>query len=411
MQWNYEVITQVNVYQREDAPITLSGADDGKQAHIETIFNGAPSYYDYYERNIMIRRSNAVVKNIKHTITGEAESPTGAPYGGFISIETSDNIVVAGCEFQCPKGYSTMGTGGSMASMGSYELTATASNNILWRDCTQSNFYKPDGSVPGNGMMGTNYCKNLAFDNMVVCSFDAHKGTYNATLKNSYCEHINFIGEGTITLENMVIYVGPKQTGLVFRSDYGATWQGDVVIDGLDLRYPTTMSDSKKDRIQLIKTEWNNHYFGYTTYLPHTITMKNVTTSSYTVEVFGDKRVETKVDVNVAPLHLYINLEGYKDYDISDPNANLTNNATQDKLCECGFTDADNNKRCDNCNRPETASTNTNPFMPTEKVYIENCPGLTMIFPKTPQFRNMRVYVDGEEVDWYSTGSIKIPKN
>ena len=414
VQWSYDTVTGIEVHRRDDDPIILSGGENGKQALIETIFNGAPSYYDYYDRNISVVRANAVIENIKHIITGEADSPTGAPYNGFINIDLSDNIVVSGCEFQCPKGYKTMGTGGEMASMGTYELHANSSNNILWKDCTQSNFYRADGSVPPNGMMGTNFCKNLYFDNMFVCSFDAHKGTYNATLKNSTCEHINFIGEGTITLENVVMYVGPKLTGLVFRSDYGSTWQGDVVIDGLDLRYPHDMDSQSKQKIQLIKSVWTNHDFGYITYLPHTITMKNVTTSSYTYSVDGmGNRTETKVDVNKAPLHLYIELEGYKNIDISNPNANMSSHPNDSKPCTCeaGYTDVDENQRCDKCKLPETVNrdANANPFMPTEKVYVEDCPGLVLIFPNTPQFKNMKVYVEGEEVDWQVTGTIRVP--
>ena len=108
VQWNYEVITRIEVMQREDEAIIIDGfADDGKtQTHVETVFNGAPSYYSYYQRNIYVRRSNTTIKGIRHTIIEENE--TGAPYSGFIDIEYTENIVVDSCEFQCPKTYYTI---------------------------------------------------------------------------------------------------------------------------------------------------------------------------------------------------------------------------------------------------------------------------------------------------------------
>ena len=285
VQWDYATVTDVSVYQLDDDPIVISGGEGDVQTHIETIFNGAPSYYTYYWRNIKITRPNVTIKNIKHTIIGEENSPTGAPYNGFITICDTENVVVEGCEFQCPKTYYTIGSGGTSVNMGTYELNATTSNNITWRNCTQSNFFEPDGSLVFKGMMGTNYCKNLNFDNVFMCSFDAHKGTYNATLKDSTCEHINFIGEGTITLENVTIHANASKCGLNFRSDYGSTWQGDVVVKGLDLKYYDITW------VQFGSTTWTNHYFGYTCYLPENIWLENVKTTQISWQMYGDERV------------------------------------------------------------------------------------------------------------------------
>ena len=265
-------------------------------------------------------------------------------------------------------------------------------------------------------LINSNYCKNLYFYNMHVCSFDAHKGTYNATLVDSTCEHINFIGEGTITLKNMTVYVGPKKTGLVFRSDYGSTWEGDVIIDGLDLRYPQSSASSSAFYLELIQTKWTNHDFGYITYLPKTIRMSNVTTSAYTVSVTNGVRKEVTTAVNEFELHIYKQLESYPNVDISNPNADMSNYPNDNKICTCesGFVDENADGLCDNkrCKSPETTdrSKNMNPFIPTESIYIENCPGLKIIFPNTPQFNAMKVFVDGEEYDWINNGaSITVP--
>ncbi len=409
VQWNYDVVTSLYVYQMDAEPITISGGEGDVQTHIETIFNGAPSFYDYYQRNIMIKRPNVTMTNIKHTITGEvkeSDGGTGAPYTGFITIQKTENVLIEGCEFQCPAGYSTIGSAGTSVGMGTYEINASSSNNITWKDCTQSNFFLEDGSIKFNGMMGTNYCKNLNFDNVMMCSFDAHCGTYNATLKNSTCEHINFIGEGTIILENVTIHANASKAGLIFRDDYGSTWEGDVIVKGLNLKYYNATW------LEFGRTKWVNHFFGYTTYLPENIWLDDVkiTRIGYSVDADGNRK-EWDITTNDMPLYLYYYLESYSNYDISDPNEDFSKDPTTDQInCKCknGFNDGNSDGLCDVCKFPEVAdySINRNPFVPTKNVYITNSPGLKLKVPNTPQFEDLNVYVDGEEYNWRDTGGL-----
>ena len=169
--------------------------------------------------------------------------------------------------------------------MGSYEMWASHSNNVLWYGCTQSNFYNDDGSVTFHGMMNSNFCKNITLDNMLTCSFDAHCGVYNGTIKNSTLEHVNFIGDGLIKYENVTIYADATRAAICLRSDYGSWWAGDIEIDGLTFK----VHDSKNPKdLRIVKAEWNNWDFGYTTYLPQHITMRNVLTQEYTYELVGE---------------------------------------------------------------------------------------------------------------------------
>jgi hypothetical protein len=120
------------------------------------------------------------------------------------------------------------------------------------------------------------------------------------------------------------------------------------------------------------------------------------------------------------PLHLFKSLEGYGTVNIADPNADMSKHPTDDKVqCDCsaGFKDTNSDGLCDKCKLPEVGdnTVNRNPFEPTKNVYIKNCPGLTLIIPNTPQFRDMKLYVEenGEykEVNWQETkGTVKIPK-
>ena len=423
VQWSYDVVTSMTVRYISDEPVTLSGADtQGEFAFIDTIVNDAESYYTYYKRNFLVTRSNVTIERLQHKILEEDERDSGAPYSGFIQINNCNDIIVQDCDFQCPKGYSTTGAAGTPVGMGSYEFTATSSNNVLWRRCTQSNFYQPDGSVKYDGMVGTNYCKNLTYDEMFVCSFDAHCGTYNATVTNSTIEHLNFIGEGTVTIKNTKLYTDGAAGVLNLRSDYGSTWEGNVIIDGLTLYKHKNATST----ISICIATYTNHDFGYITHLPEKIEINNIKTVTYDFDNDAPGgRKEWIVDENTLPIYLARNLASYTYVDISDPNADMEKKPNDLKACTCGtFNDTDGDGLCENlvtsddggrqvkCAKPETVdnTTNLNPYMPIEEVYITNSPGVTFIFHKTPQFQDMKVYIDGEQYDWWDNPTVTIPE-
>jgi hypothetical protein len=127
--------------------------------------------------------------------------------------------------------------------------------------------------------MGTNFCKNLTFDGMHVSSFDAHCGVYNATVRNSTIEHMNFIGAGDAIVENVVVYGGGLCSVMNLRDDYGSTWEGDLYVDGLEFRYKNGQSTNRK--FTIIRGVWYNHYFGYTVHFPQNIILNDVSIVEY----------------------------------------------------------------------------------------------------------------------------------
>ena len=436
VQWDYTTLYQMEVTPVDDEPIVFSGGKKGQidnyaalgkldsfdvidRAVIYTYFNDAPSAYTYFGRNISVTRSNVTIKNIQHFLYDDVEQ--SAPYNGFISIRNCSDVVVEGMIFQKQKPFSTIGAAGEDVGMGSYEISANSANNVTWQHCRQSNFFEPDGSVKSRGYMGTNYCKNLTFDDMLSCSFDAHCNLYNGTIRNSTCEHINFIGGGTILYENVTIYTDGGSGAIVLRSDYGSTWDGDVIINGLTLK---TSKDAPK--LSILKVTYTNHYFGYTCKLPKTVSIDNAKIIKYGYEVKNGVRNEWDIETNHVPLHLCANLETYTAMDISDPNAAMHNAQNDYIKCNCEevykkaypndesrwktFNDTDGDGRCNNDLDPTDSysrwcwgfegdpdkSENANPYMPTEKIYLTNCGDLEFIVPNTPQFDDAELYIDGE---------------
>ena len=136
-------------------------------------------------------------------------------------------------------------------------------------NCSQTNDINDTGYW---GILGSNYCKNLVYDNCILSRFDAHMGVANATIRNSTLGHqgINAIGSGTFTVENCTIY-GRNLINL--RSDYGSTWQGEFLIRNC-IFIP---ANGKTTSVSLIGGSYSGqHDFGYTCYMPERITIENL---------------------------------------------------------------------------------------------------------------------------------------
>lgn len=274
---DYDEVTKIIVI-KADSPLTVKGGV------FVTVANRVKEDYKYYSRNIFITRANLTVDGLTYEIIGEGEH--GDPYGGFLTIHQCSNVVVKNCNLQAHKYYWCVGSGGGApVGMGTYALSIGNSNNILMKNCIQTNFFADDGVSYRSGIwgiMGSNYCKNLVYEDSVLSRFDAHAGVYNAKIINSTVACFRIIGGGEIRVENSHLY-GNLLIGI--REDYGSTWHGDVIIKDVTLH--------NTSEANLIYGYWYNHYFGYPTYMPENIIVDNLKiTSGNTINIFTQKFVE-----------------------------------------------------------------------------------------------------------------------
>ncbi len=255
--WDYTAVTKITAYRADERPLTVCGGE------FTTIANNSTST-KYFGRGIEIRRSNTVVRDVIHKITGEGD--VGSPYTGFYSIRNANNILLENCVMTGHKTYKKIGNAGTTVSMGTYDTSANRANNVVWRGCTQTN------SITNStywGVMASNFCKNLTYDSCELSRFDAHMGMYNATVINSVLGHsFNAIGSGTLLVENTTKVAGSSFLSL--RQDYGSTWDGDVIIRDCTFETSTAVPS-------LISASWVEHNFGYPCYLPRTLTVEGLT--------------------------------------------------------------------------------------------------------------------------------------
>ena len=259
--WDFDQITDITALPIDEKTLNITGG------RFTTIANKAESKYTYYSRNIAIRRSNVLVNGLEHHITGEGEN--GAPYGGFININDCSFVTVKNTILTGHLTYRTIGSAGEPVSMGTYDILVSHALNVSFVACSQTNDINDRRYW---GILGSNYCKNLLYDNCNFSRFDAHKGVANATIRNSTLGHmgINAIGSGTLIVENTTI----RGRNLInLRSDYGSTWQGEFIIRNCIF----VPAGGKAISATLIGGSYSGqHDFGYTCYMPERITIENL---------------------------------------------------------------------------------------------------------------------------------------
>lgn len=256
--WDFEKITDITALPIEEDTLTITGG------RFTTIANQAESKYNYYRRGIAIKRSNVIVDGLEHRITGEGDH--GAPYHGFIIVRDCANVTVRNTILTGHKTYRTIGRAGVPVPMGSYDISLNRAINVSFINCSQTNDINDRTYW---GIMGSNFCKNLLYDSCTFSRFDAHMGVANATIRNSTLGHmgINAIGFGLLTVENSTIR---GRTLVNLRSDYGSTWQGEILIRNC-IFVPATSSSKSSSLIGGRNS--GMHDFGYTCYMPEKITI------------------------------------------------------------------------------------------------------------------------------------------
>lgn len=129
--WDFDQITEMTAIPIDEKTLTITGG------LFTTIANKAESKYNYYSRNIFIKRSHVVLKGLKHNVIGEGEN--GAPYSGFINIGDCAYVTVQNTVLTGHKTYVTLGAAGKPVSMGTYDLSVNRSLNVSFVNCSQTN--------------------------------------------------------------------------------------------------------------------------------------------------------------------------------------------------------------------------------------------------------------------------------
>lgn len=253
--YDFERVTSVIAYPIDEKALTVCGGE------FTTIANQSSSEYNYHRRNITINRSNTDIHHIAHYVTGEADH--GAPYTGFISIEDCARVHVHDCTVTAHYTYMTIGAQGLPVPMGSYDINCRRTANVTFSRCTQTTDIMDERYW---GIIGTNFCRDMIFEDCLFSRFDAHMGVTNCTLRRCRLgwQCLNAIGNGTFVIEDTEAC---GQAFVYLRFDYGCCWRGDIVIRNCKW-FPLT------EKRCIIGAENDGiHDFGYICYITENVTI------------------------------------------------------------------------------------------------------------------------------------------
>ena len=379
IQWDYGTVTKMKIIEIDDVPIVINGGEGDERAVIKTLHITSPYSCAYTKRNIYISRANVTVKNIEHTF--DDYSWAGVTfYSGFFEALYCDNLVIENSIISA-----SSGSDYTFYVDPSYELNINYSSNVKIKDIQQSNFLKFNVTVAT-----AQYVKNTSYENVKLTNVYAGPGTYNLTVRDSGICATNIVGEGDLIFENVTVY---SNKGIVLNNNYGSSWRGKLKIDGLTLKFDYP----RPNYAAVLSTGWIAMDYGIDAGLPDVIEISNVTVVPVTVKCNSDGTVFETVKnefVGRVPLHFC-------------DGSFYTNNNTEPKyeFYEPGVLGAELNRMQDS-----EIITFIVTYTLTKELYITDNPGL-LLNVDSEIFKDMKVYVDGEEYDWVSTGKVEIAKN
>ena len=285
--------------------------DDGRRA----------DYSPYISRGLTITRSYTTVRNVKHYVTGEKQWEdyvdgnnvilfVGSTYRGFYITQRCNDVTIEDCILTGRRCYRRPhgGTGGT------YDLFALLTNNLIFKNCVQSNFwitvdpitheikaakegddnaitsmenfptkvYVDSGATVGGGSAtpaqmhwgigGTNLCKNTKYHGSTLSRYDAHEGTYSGEIVDSTVCAAALTGAGDFLIENTRSFTTGGTRAFSVRSDYGSTWAGSVHLKNVQAIIHAKASDGTYSKdICVVAPSYTNWYWGYQPTMPSII--------------------------------------------------------------------------------------------------------------------------------------------
>jgi hypothetical protein len=253
--WDYDTITRISARPIDDTRLTVRGGI------FTTIANQMKQDvgYNYWSRNILITRSNTEIAGFSHYIAGE--TAVGHPYSGFLNISQCANITLRDCFVTGHKTYSTIGAADEPVSMGSYDISVGRVVNFTMINCHMNHILDRSRW----GVIGSNLCKNILLEGCTLSRMDTHmgvSGTY--TIRDCKLGYmgLNAIGRGLLNVEDSELYGNALVS---FRSDYGSTWEGDLVIR--NSRWVPSCGDTIWPHMIEVHND-GTHDFGYPCSMP-----------------------------------------------------------------------------------------------------------------------------------------------
>lgn len=247
--WDFDYITSITLY-----PIDENNLKVGNALFIsnENQINSAI----YLQKGIEVLRSNTIIENISHQV--EEGFSYASPTRGIIYPKNCCNIITKNIRLWSRR---------SQNGIASYDISFYKVINYIMDNVTDVKYLDKKRW----GCHTQNYTKNATVLNCTLSRYDAHKGVWNLTMRDTVLGQggINLIGGGMGIFENITTHSGNL---INFRSDYGSNWHGRIRMKNIK-HIPKDIRENEGNDSKLVKLfNFNNdmsHDFGYICY--HTV--------------------------------------------------------------------------------------------------------------------------------------------
>lgn len=271
--YEFENISKIEIFRTDDKPITFENGNfiniccrtvvDTEYRTPSGVLTKYACKWRGYQRTLGIFRTNVTIKNLKHEMEDEPKvgyNPAGSgyepskddkyanfgsrhesyPYYGFFYIYNTYNFnaydsILTGHTVYYEDKPATASTGGVVPNpvpMGTYDLIIEYSSHVYLHNVVQVNSSTPETGLGDGrywGIMSSNGARNIFFYDCEINRFDAHRGFWNAELHNVKIGHsFQVVGGGYLLADNVTKIT--KDNFIMFRGDYGATFNGDITL-------------------------------------------------------------------------------------------------------------------------------------------------------------------------------------
>ncbi|WP_236980426.1 hypothetical protein [Membranihabitans maritimus] len=214
----------------------------------------------YVKSGITISRSRTIIKNQWVGLEEGKKDRSMFPQGGFYNYSKVYNVHLEnvrliprekdreGEEFDVPHG--TYGIGGNRVLRFFLKNVIAEGDWIHW------------------GVMGTNMLKDVVVENCRLNRFDVHFHLWNLTIRDSHfgLKGISITGGGYLYVSNSIV---ESNSFVNFRYDYGAKWDGEIVI--LDSK----LLAGNDQRVRILNFRGGDFEYGYPIGLSRRINIRN----------------------------------------------------------------------------------------------------------------------------------------
>ena len=260
VQWDFEKLTSIEFFGIPNTGILIQNVNiitNSLISQSETSYRKNNSKDEYFARGIYLNyASNVKISGLNHTISNDELSGS---YRGIIRAWYGTNLEITDCSLFTRK-Y-------SMIDRSTYDLNLYAIVNGKIKNVVSNNI----GDEQRWGITGTNYSKDIIFENCTLNRIDAHAGIYNLDIINCTigCKGLTLIGQGNL---NVIGTTVTSKAFLILRSDYGSTWDGNVNIKNCTFKYNQSSKEPKLVQIDFLFDDNNYenlHDFGYQCKFPN----------------------------------------------------------------------------------------------------------------------------------------------